>query len=76
MLAASSQLDSILVSFSSEENCIMEEKKKKKVTVIREAANSPISKMVELVKEKTGIKTDAGAYRYALIRLAEIFKED
>jgi len=54
----------------------MEEKTQKKVTVIREAANSPISKMIELVKQKTGIKTDAGAYRYALIRLAETYKED
>jgi len=74
MLAASSQLDSNIVAFSTEENCRMEEKKKKKVTVIREDANSPISKMVELVKEKTGIKTDAGAYRYALIRLAEHYE--
>jgi len=54
----------------------MEENTQKKVTVIREAANSPISKMIELVKEKTGIKTDAGAYRYALIRLAESYEEE
>ena len=54
----------------------MEETNKKKVTVVREAANSPISKMVELVKEKTGIKTDAGAYRYALIRLVESYEEE
>ena len=54
----------------------MEETKRKKVTVIREVANSPISKMIELVKEKTGIKTDAGAYRYALIRLAETYEEE
>ena len=32
--------------------------------------------MVELVKEKTGIKTDASAYRYALIRLAEQYEEE
>lgn len=54
----------------------MEEKKRKKVTVIREATNSPISKMVEMVKQKTGIKTDAGAYRYALIRLEESYEEE
>jgi len=54
----------------------MEEKKKKKVTVIREATNSPVSKKVELVKLKTGIKTAAGAYRCALIRLAEQYKEE
>ena len=75
MLAPSSQLDSTIVAFSSE-NCIMEENKKKKVSVIREVANSPISKMVKLFKEKTGIRTDAGAYRYALIRLAENYEEE
>ena len=54
----------------------MEEKQKKKTTIIRETAKSPISKMVELVKQKMGIKTDAGAYRYALIRLTEIYEEE
>ena len=54
----------------------MEENKQKKVTVIREAANSPISKMLKLIKERTGITTDSGVYRYALIRLAEHYEEE